>query len=312
MKSIIKSFGLLLSFFLSILFFIFLLVFTITSFIRWNFKEEVLTQNIIKLDIYNIKANDILDDERNTNKTLKEALYIICDENNINKTIVEKLEKDKTIEKFLTTYIKSYYDYLLKGKNKKTYKRSDIYNMVSKQDIKLYINNKIDDDLIDEKVDEILISLNESYIDYKEYLNPFYITIINTLFGDNFYKYSLIIIAIFLILLIFFTWSLYKPLKFISTVNLVIGFIYIIMFLIGKFFITYIFKTPGIMENIIRKFSNEILSQALKYGLLILIIGTILFIIYKILEHIFYKEEEFLEDDTLDNINQNFKDKIFK
>ena len=66
------------------------------------------------------------------------------------------------------------------------------------------------------------------------------------------------------------------------------------------------------MENIIRKFSNEILSQVLKYGLLILIIGTILFIIYKILEHIFYKEEEFLEDDTLDNINQNFKDKIFK
>lgn len=312
MKSIIKSFGLLLSFFLSILFFIFLLVFTITSFIRWNFKEEVLTQNIIKLDIYTIKANDILDDERNTNKTLKEALYIICDENNINKTIVEKLEKDKTIEKFLTTYIKSYYDYLLKGQNKKTYKRSDIYNMVSKQDIKLYINNNIDDDLIDEKVDEILISLNESYIDYKEYLNPFYITIINTLFGDNFYKYSLIIIAIFLILLIFFTWSLYKPLKFISTVNLVIGFIYIIMFLIGKFFITYIFKTPGIMENIIRKFSNELLSQVLKYGLLILIIGTILFIIYKILEHIFYKEEEFLEDDTLDNINQNFKDKIFK
>ena len=312
MKSIIKSFGLLLSFLLSILFFIFLLVFTITSFIRWNFKEEVLTQNIIKLDIYNIKANDILDDERNTNKTLKEALYIICDENNINKTIVEKIEKDKTIEKFLTTYIKSYYDYLLKGKNKKTYKRSDINNMVSKQDIKLYINNNIDDDLIDEKVDEILISLNESYIDYKEYLNPFYITIINTLFGDNFYKYSLIIIAIFLILLIFFTWSLYKPLKFISTVNLVVGFIYIIMFLIGKFFITYIFKTPGIMENIIRKFSNEILSQVLKYGLLILIIGTILFIIYKILEHIFYKEEEFLEDNTLDNINQNFKDKIFK
>ena len=84
------------------------------------------------------------------------------------------------------------------------------------------------------------------------------------------------------------------------------------MFLIGKFFITYIFKTPGIMENIIRKFSNEILSQVLKYGLLILIIGTILFIIYKILEHIFYKEEEFLEDNTLDNINQNFKDKIFK
>ena len=243
MKSIIKSFGLLLSFLLSILFFIFLLVFTITSFIRWNFKEEVLTQNIIKLDIYNLKANDILDDERNTNKTLKEALYIICDENNINKTIVEKIEKDKTIEKFLTTYIKSYYDYLLKGKNKKTYKRSDIYNMVSKQDIKLYINNNIDDDLIDEKVDEILISLNESYIDYKEYLNPFYITIINTLFGDNFYKYSLIIIAIFLILLIFFTWSLYKPLKFISTVNLVVGFIYIIMFLIGKFFITYIFSS---------------------------------------------------------------------
>ena len=312
MKSIIKSFGLLLSFLLSILFFIFLLVFTITSFIRWNFKEEVLTQNIIKLDIYNIKANDILDDERNTNKTLKEALYIICDENNINKTIVEKIEKDKTIEKFLTTYIKSYYDYLLKGKNKKTYTRSDIHNMVSKQDIKLYINNNIDDDLIDEKVDEILISLNESYIDYKEYLNPFYITIINTLFGDDFYKYSLIIIAIFLILLIFFTWSLYKPLKFISTVNLVVGFIYIIMFLIGKFFITYIFKTPGIMENIIRKFSNEILSQVLKYGLLILIIGTILFIIYKILEHIFYKEEEFLEDNTLDNINQNFKDKIFK
>ena len=312
MKSIVKSFGLLLSFLLSILFFIFLLVFTITSFIRWNFKEEVLTQNIIKLDIYNIKANDILDDERNTNKTLKEALYIICDENNINKTIVEKIEKDKTIEKFLTTYIKYYYDYLLKGENKKTYKRSDIYNMVSKQDIKLYINNNIDDDLIDEKVDEILILLNESYIDYKEYLNPFYITIINTLFGDNFYKYSLIIIAIFLILLIFFTWSLYKPLKFISTVNLVVGFIYIIMFLIGKFFITYIFKTPGIMENIIRKFSNEVLSQVLKYGLLILIIGTILFIIYKILEHIFYKEEEFLEDDTLDNINQNFKDKIFK
>lgn len=312
MKSIVKSFGLLLSFLLSILFFIFLLVFTITSFIRWNFKEEVLTQNIIKLDIYNIKANDILDDERNTNKTLKEALYIICDENNINKTIVEKIEKDKTIEKFLTTYIKYYYDYLLKGENKKTYKRSDIYNMISKQDIKLYINNNIDDDLIDEKVDEILISLNESYIDYKEYLNPFYITIINTLFGDNFYKYSLIIIAIFLILLIFFTWSLYKPLKFISTVNLVVGFIYIIMFLIGKIFITYIFKTPGIMENIIRKFSNEILSKVLKYGLLILIIGTILFIIYKILEHIFYKEEEFLEDDTLDNINQNFKDKIFK
>lgn len=312
MKSIVKSFGLLLSFLLSILFFIFLLVFTITSFIRWNFKEEVLNQNIIKLDIYNIKANDILDDERYTNKTLKEALYIICDENNINKTIVEKLEKDKTIEKFLTTYIKSYYDYLLKGENKKTYKRSDIYNMVSKQDIKLYINNNINDDLIDEKVDEILILLNESYIDYKEYLNPFYITIINTLFGDNFYKYSLIIIVIFLILLIFFTWSLYKPLKFISTVNLVVGFIYIIMFLIGKFFITYIFKTPGIMENIIRKFSNEILSQVLKYGLLILIIGTILFIIYKILEHILYKEEEFLEDDTLDNINQNFKDKIFK
>lgn len=312
MKSIVKSFGLLLSFLLSILFFIFLLVFTITSFIRWNFKEEVLTQNIIKLDIYNIKANDILDDERNTNKTLKEALYIICDENNINKTIVEKIEKDKTIEKFLTTYIKYYYDYLLKGENKKTYKRSDIYNMISKQDIKLYINNNINDDLIDEKVDEILILLNESYIDYKEYLNPFYITIINTLFGDNFYKYSLIIIAIFLILLIFFTWSLYKPLKFISTVNLVVGFIYIIMFLIGKFFITYIFKTPGIMENIIRKFSNEVLSQVLKYGLLILIIGTILFIIYKILEHIFYKEEEFLEDNTLDNINQNFKDKIFK
>ena len=181
--------------------------------------------------------------------------------------------------------------------------------MISKQDIKLYINNNINDDLIDEKVDEILISLNESYIDYKEYLNPFYITIINTLFGDNFYKYSLIIIAIFLILLIFFTWSLYKPLKFISTVNLVVGFIYIITSLIGKLFITYIFKTPGIMENIIRKFSNEVLSQVLKYGLLILIIGTILFIIYKILEHIFYKEEEFLEDSLFED-EEDLKNEI--
>ena len=78
-----------------------------------------------------------------------------------------------------------------------------------------------------------------------------------------------------------------------------------VLFLCGILLITIYTSISGLPAIVISK----IPIHKFNYSLLLYFV---LFIIYKILEHILYKEEEFLEDDTLDNINQNFKDKIFK
>lgn len=309
---VVKSFGLFLSFFLSIIFFLILCIGTTILFFKNTVSESQIKSYINSVDIYNLKSNDLT--ENKDNITLEEAIKSELKKNNLPTSLLDEIIKNESFINFLSNYSYRYINYILKDEVKPILTRQDIYNVINIPTVEYHLNRSLTEeekDNFNKLVDEIILSLNQNIIERNEYVNKNFDKILNIIYLDNINIYLIIGLVSIIILLFILTFSIYKPFIFLSIPLTIWGIILSLLHLMTKLLIKFIITTDGIIENIIKSLINKLSFNILEVGLGFIIVGIIFYIIYRLLKKKLHKEEDVFLD-IEDNINPKLKEKVLK
>jgi len=135
--------------------------------------------------------------------------------------------------------------------------------------------------------------------------------IISYIYHEDLKTYFIVGITIIVILLFILTFSFYKPFMFLSLPAVILGMIISIISIVLKVIVNFVIKADGTVEHIIKNVFNEVTFDILKIGLIYVFIGIVLYIIYKILKKILYKEKDVYLD-VEDNVNPLMKEKVLR
>lgn len=308
---VLKGFGLFLAFILSIVFFILLGVFSIVFFVRNTTTKEQITKYIESADVYNVKSSDVFGTD---NVTLEEAIKEELKKNNLTTTIVDEIIEKKSFTNLLGDYSYRYIDYILKDSEKPILTESDLLQVVNIPTLEYHFGRSLTDkekEYFNKTIDDILLSLNEQIIDRNDFMTKNIDEIISYIYHEDLKTYFIVGITIIVVLLFILTFSFYKPLLFLSLPTVILGMILSIISIVLKVIINFVIKANGTVEHIIKNVFNEVTLDILKMGLIYVVIGIVLYIIYKILKKLLYKEKDVYLD-VEDNVNPLMKEKVLR
>ena len=308
---VLKGFGLFLAFILSIVFFILLSIFSIVFFVRNTTTKEQITKYIESADVYNVKSSDIFG---SGDTTLEEAIKEELKKNNLTTTIVDEIIEKKSFTNLLGDYSYRYIDYILKGSEKPVLTKSDLLQVVNIPTLEYHFGRSLTDkekEYFNKTVDDILLSLNEQIIDRNDFMTKNIDEIISYIYHEDLKTYFIVGITIIVVLLFILTFSFYKPLLFLSLPAVILGMIISIISIVLKVIVNFVIKANGTVEHIIKNVFNEVTLDILKMGLIYVVIGIVLYIIYKILKKVLYKEKDVYLD-IEDNVNPLMKEKVLR
>lgn len=308
---VLKGFGLFLAFILSIVFFILLSIFSIVFFVRNATTKEQITKYIESADVYNVKSSDVFGTD---NVTLEEAIKEELKKNNLTTTIVDEIIEKKSFTNLLGDYSYRYINYILKDSEKPVLTKSDLLQVVNIPTLEYHFGRSLTDkekEYFNKTVDDILLSLNEQIIDRNDFMTKNIDEIISYIYHEDLKTYFIVGITIIVILLFILTFSFYKPFMFLSLPAVILGMIISIISIVLKVIVNFVIKADGTVEHIIKNVFNEVTLDILKIGLIYVFIGIVLYIIYKILKKILYKEKDVYLD-VEDNVNPLMKEKVLR
>jgi len=308
---VLKGFGLFLAFILSIVFFILLSIFSIVFFVRNATTKEQITKYIESADVYNVKSSDVFGTD---NVTLEEAIKEELKKNNLTTTIVDEIIEKKSFTNLLGDYSYRYINYILKDSEKPVLTKSDLLQVVNIPTLEYHFGRSLTDkekEYFNKTVDDILLSLNEQIIDRNDFMTKNIDEIISYIYHEDLKTYFIVGITIIVILLFILTFSFYKPFMFLSLPAVILGMIISIISIVLKVIVNFVIKADGTVEHIIKNVFNEVTFDILKIGLIYVFIGIVLYIIYKILKKILYKEKDVYLD-VEDNVNPLMKEKVLR
>jgi len=308
---VLKGFGLFLAFILSIVFFILLSIFSIVFFVRNATTKEQITKYIESADVYNVKSSDVFGTD---NVTLEEAIKEELKKNNLTTTIVDEIIEKKSFTNLLGDYSYRYINYILKDSEKPVLTESDLLQVVNIPTLEYHFGRSLTDkekEYFNKTVDDILLSLNEQIIDRNDFMTKNIDEIISYIYHEDLKTYFIVGITIIVILLFILTFSFYKPFMFLSLPAVILGMIISIISIVLKVIVNFVIKADGTVEHIIKNVFNEVTFDILKIGLIYVFIGIVLYIIYKILKKILYKEKDVYLD-VEDNVNPLMKEKVLR
>ena len=308
---VLKGFGLFLAFILSIVFFILLSIFSIVFFVRNATTKEQITKYIESADVYNVKSSDVFGTD---NVTLEEAIKEELKKNNLTTTIVDEIIEKKSFTNLLGDYSYRYINYILKDSEKPVLTDSDLLQVVNIPTLEYHFGRSLTDkekEYFNKTVDDILLSLNEQIIDRNDFMTKNIDEIISYIYHEDLKTYFIVGITIIVVLLFILTFSFYKPFMFLSLPAVILGMIISIISIVLKVIVNFVIKADGTVEHIIKNVFNEVTFDILKIGLIYVFIGIVLYIIYKILKKILYKEKDVYLD-VEDNVNPLMKEKVLR
>jgi len=308
---VLKGFGLFLAFILSIVFFILLSIFSIVFFVRNATTKEQITKYIESADVYNVKSSDVFGTD---NVTLEEAIKEELKKNNLTTTIVDEIIEKKSFTNLLGDYSYRYINYILKDSEKPVLTKSDLLQVVNIPTLEYHFGRSLTDkekEYFNKTVDDILLSLNEQIIDRNDFMTKNIDEIISYIYHEDLKTYFIVGITIIVVLLFILTFSFYKPFMFLSLPAVILGMIISIISIVLKVIVNFVIKADGTVEHIIKNVFNEVTFDILKIGLIYVFIGIVLYIIYKILKKILYKEKDVYLD-VEDNVNPLMKEKVLR
>ena len=308
---VLKGFGLFLAFILSIVFFILLSIFSIVFFVRNATTKEQITKYIESADVYNVKSSDVFGTD---NVTLEEAIKEELKKNNLTTTIVDEIIEKKSFTNLLGDYSYRYINYILKDSEKPVLTKSDLLQVVNIPTLEYHFGRSLTDkekEYFNKTVDDILLSLNEQIIDRNDFMTKNIDEIISYIYHEDLKTYFIVGITIIVVLLFILTFSFYKPFMFLSLPAVILGMIISIISIVLKVIVNFVIKADGTVEHIIKNVFNEVTLDILKIGLIYVFIGIVLYILYKVLKKLLYKEKDVYLD-VEDNVNPLMKEKVLR
>lgn len=196
------------------------------------------------------------------------------------------------VKELLDSYIANSMDYIIKNEDIPKITDADIEKIINSD----YYQRVLGINLSKEEKEEYFNQLKDIYVDYNNTLEKDLVTIKNEIYENEILKVILaegfiskiaVLLIVLIILVWFFRWSWYRPLSWIGISAILAG---------GLNIILNIILIPEMFENqndFLTNFITEnLLEKWLKDGIMVVLFGLTLLIIYFILRSIFNKNEE--------------------
>ena len=288
---LLKGFGAILSFLISIVFFFILISFITIIFTKKLVQQETLNKYFETVNIFSLPAEGVLKDKYTGNETVKDIIKIELEKHEIPKELTEQLIEDNKLSELVSNLTSQFSKYILLEGEKPQLKTSDIYEIINKDIIRQYLDRdltKKEEDNLDEFILSTVNEINNQIPEKEELLETTSYTKILKDTIKLFYSSYFIIIMLTILILLYlmiglFRWSLYKPLIWTGVPTISVGVLLMLSYIIQLLGINYVVPTKGTIEIFIIKLTEVVFKDILITGIIVTILGILMIIIYSII-----------------------------
>lgn len=297
----IKNF---LAFILSCVFAILLLLLITNLFSQNLFTEKNIDKIVNTEQILEIKQ------EGSDGRTIKNIIVTELSERQVDKEKTIELLKSEELDNLISDYVYDYAEYIFFSKERPIIKEQQLQNIFNE------VKNEKNQNEVEEYIGILTDKINESTPSIYELENMGYD--INTIKLGFSYIHSteglIILIASLMLVIILIgaiMWDAKKALKIASIPTIIIGLILTVISLMEVNFMDKIINNEGILDGMILMVVNESLKDLLTYGIILLALGIIIFIITTILiKKGKNKQETIIQEPVQNRVKENLKDHI--
>lgn len=271
----LKGFGIFLSIIVSIIIFVVsvvLIVYSSTKNVTSgnNIKKIITKDNVMELKI--------------DNKTIKQTIKDNIVEGVLEQKTIDAIIDSKEFIDLIGNVIGDTVDYAIKGGNKPVISDKDWDNFVN-----VVINNV---DLADSEKEEARIEIKKLKSNVEEAIPSREEIISDNETNDilDIYNkvkpiYIVIVIVVLMLLIALFTWNLYKPLKYAGIPFIISGLLFTIVGLLKNVFSDLFVKLLDSSTDIIGFIVNNVFGYLLINGLIVLVSGIIMIVLFKLIKN---------------------------
>ena len=279
--------------FFCIIFLFIAIVFTIIIYSGKNLLNKENLSNYIKnSNILNMDINVIFNLEE-SGMTLKEKIYNLGLECNIPDKIVDDILKSDEINLILGDFFNETIYYLIDERTKPELSDDAINKMIELASLSLedHINIMLTKEELNEYILDYADKLTSIIPDRQVMIGVLPISTINSILNFNI-VYLYLIMFILLVLIVLFSWSFYKPIKYLGISMLASGLIFVILGCMNSFLNELILTQIERLKLLVSPFITILLTIWFKSGVLISFSGVFLILIYVVINRIIINSYE--------------------
>ncbi len=246
-----------------------------------NLSKYIKNSNILNMDIniiFNMEESGI---------TLKEKIYKLGIESNIPEKIVNDILKSDEINLILGEFFNETIYYLIDEREKPELSQEAIDKMIELASISLEDNINIM--LTEEELQNYIIDysnkLTQIIPDRQVMIGVLPISTINSILSFNI-LYLYLAIFILIVLLVLFSWSFYKPIKYLGISMLISGIIFVTLGCMNNVINQMILSQIERLKVLVSPFVTILLTIWFKCGVLISFSGVFLILVYIVINRI--------------------------
>lgn len=297
-KRLLKFIGCLIAFLLSIVYMICLLTFTVTETTKILLKEEKIKDTIENIDFLSLSANDTLGENYGVDKTIKEVLEEELEKNGVNKEVTNEIIASEELTNLISSFINKYVYYIINDTEKPVVTEQELNSVISVDIIENNLNIKLkpkEKEQVDRVIKSTLKKLNEDLPDKeeitKEQATEKYLLIVNKLLSEETKQTLIIAMPIIYLMICLFLFSLYKTFKLLGASHIIVGIVISSTYVIQKFILKRFLSHQGAIDMIIVDIVEQIFETFLLTGIITIISGILLLLIYNIIKRIIYERK---------------------
>ena len=279
--------------FFCIIFLFVAIVFTIIIYSGKNLLNKENLSNYIKnSNILNMDINVIFNLEE-SGMTLKEKIYNLGLECNIPDKIIDDILSSDEINLILGDFFNETIYYLIDERTKPELSEQAVNKMLELASLSLedHINIMLTDEELNQYILNYADKLTSVIPDKQVMIGVLPISTINSVLNFNI-NYLYLIMFVLLALTILFSWSFYRPIKYLGISMLISGIIFVTLGCMNNFLNELILTQIERLKLLVSPFITILLTIWFKCGVLISFSGVFLILIYIVINRIIINSYE--------------------
>ena len=279
--------------FFCIIFLFVAIVFTIIIYSGKNLLNKENLSNYIKnSNILNMDINVIFNLEE-SGMTLKEKIYNLGLECNIPDKIIDDILSSDEINLILGDFFNETIYYLIDERTKPELSEQAVNKMLELASLSLedHINIMLTDEELNQYILNYADKLTSVIPDRQVMIGVLPISTINSVLNFNI-NYLYLIMFVLLALTILFSWSFYRPIKYLGISMLISGIIFVTLGCMNNFLNELILTQIERLKLLVSPFITILLTIWFKCGVLISFSGVFLILIYIVINRIIINSYE--------------------